>query len=90
MTKKFKVIEVKTIERDGDDYEYVSNIGIDTNGNIVIYKTPNVLNAMHFNEWGDDFELQGKLRKQFIELVKNYFLPKEKHEISYKLVTVNW
>lgn len=90
MTKKFKVIEIKTIERDGDDYEYVSNIGLDDNGNIVIYKTPNVLNAMHFNEWGDETEPQSKLRKQFIELVKSYFLPKQKHVISYKLVTVDW
>lgn len=90
MKKTFKVIEVKTIERDGDDYEYVSDIGLDDNGNIVIYKTPDVLNAMRFNEWGDGLEAQGKLRKQFIELVRSYFIPKSKHEISYKFVTVDW
>lgn len=89
MTKKFKVIEIKTIERDGDDYEYVSDIGLDDRGNIVIYKTPDVLSAMHFNEWGDELETEGKLRKQFIDLVKTY-LPKKKHVISYKLVTVDW
>ena len=89
MTKKFKVIEIKTIELDGDVYEYVSGIGIDSNGNIVIHKTPEVLSAMHFNEWGDELEIQAKLRKRFIELVKTY-LPKKKHEVSYKLVTVNW
>lgn len=90
MKKKFKVIEIKTIEHDGDDYEYVSYIGIDDNGNIVIYKTPNVLSAMHFNEWGDETYPQAKLRKQFIELVKTYFGHRGKYEISYKLVTVEW
>lgn len=89
MTMKFKVIEVKIIERDGNDYEYVSDIGLDGNGNIVIYKSPNVLNAMHFNEWGDELALQNKLRKQFIELVKSYFVPRDKYEISYKTVTVS-
>lgn len=88
MKKTFKVIEVKTIERDGDDYEYVSGIVLDTNGNIVINKTPDVLSAMRFNAWRVGLETQGKLRKQFIELVKSYFLPKKNHEISYKLVTV--
>ena len=90
MTKKFKVIEIKTIERDGDVYEYVSNIGLDSNGNIVIHKTPEVLSAMHFNEWGDELDTQAKLRKQFIDLVKSYFIPKQKYVISYKLVTVDW
>lgn len=90
MKKKFKVIEIKTIERDGDDYEYVSDIGLDDNGNIVIYKTPDVLNAMRFNEWGDETYPQAKLRTQFIDLVKTYFHHKENHEISYKLVTVDW
>ncbi len=90
MKKTFKVIEVKTIERDGDDYEYVSDIGLDDKGNIVIYKTPNVLNAMHFNEWGDKLETQAKLRKQFIDLVKSYFLPKKNYKISYKLATLNF
>ena len=89
MKKTFKVIEVKTIERDGDDYEYVSSIGLDTNGNIIITKTPEILIAMRFNEWGEELETEGKLRKQFIDLVKT-FLPKKNHVISYKLVTVEW
>ena len=90
MTKKFKVIEIKTIERDGEDYEYVSDIGLDDTGNIVIYKTTNVLSAMHFNEWGDETYPQAKLRNQFIELVKTYLCNKQKYEVSYKLVTVEW
>lgn len=83
MIKKFKVIEVKTIERDGDNYEYVSNIGLDTNGNIVIHTSPNVLNAWIFNEWGDKIETEGKLRNQLMNMVQTYFT-KKNHTISYK------
>ena len=87
----FKVIEVKIAEYDGrmtyDNYKYVSDIGIDMVGNIVIFTSPNIMDAMKFSDGEDN--VQTKLREQFINMVKTYF-PKKNHQISYKLVTVTW
>ena len=53
----FKVIEVKIAEYDGrmtyDNYKYVSDIGIDMVGNIVIFTSPKIMDAMRFSDGGE-------------------------------------
>ena len=82
---KFKVIEIKTIERDGDSYEYVTKIDVDQYGRIVIVTSPGVLNAMRFSDY--DVKNEKSLRDQLLNLVKTYF-PKKNHTIQYRSVTI--
>jgi len=81
---KFKVIEIKTIERDGDSYEYVTKIDVDQYGRIVIVTSPGVLNAMRFSDYDGN---EKSLRDQLLNLVKTYF-PKKNHTIQYRSVTI--
>ena len=87
----FNVIQIKNTEFDGrlyyDTYEYVTSIGVNDKGMIVINTSSDVLKSMWFNDWGVQNDKEKKLREQFIELVKSYF-PKKNHEVSYKVVTV--
>lgn len=46
--KRFKVIEVKINEHDGDSYNYVTKIDVNHHGKIVIGTSPSVLDAMKF------------------------------------------
>ena len=84
--EKFKVIEIKEIERDGDSYEYVTKIVVNQYGEINIFTSPNVLNAMQFNDWA--IENEKPLYDQLLNLVKTYF-PKKNHVIQYRTVTIN-
>lgn len=87
----FNVIQIKNTEFDGrlyyDTYEYVTGIGVNDNGMIIINTSSDVLKGMRFNDWNVQNDKEKKLREQFIELVKNYF-SKKNHEVSYKVVTV--
>ena len=83
---KFKVIEIKTIERDGYSYEYVTKIDVNQYGRIVILTSPDVLDAMKFIDY--EVEYEKPLRDQLLNLVKAYF-PKKNHTIQYRTVTIN-
>ena len=82
---KFKVIEIKTIERNGDSYEYVMKIDVNQYGRIVIVTSPDVLDAMKFSDYIVEYEKP--LHDQLLNLVKTYF-PKKNHTIQYRSVTI--
>ena len=83
---EFKVIAIKEIEYDGDSYEYVTKIDVNQYGQITIFTSPNVLNAMKFSDYV--VENEKSLRNQLLNLVKTYF-PKKNHTIQYCKVTIN-
>lgn len=85
MKKSFKVIEVKINERDGDSYDYVTKIGVDYDGKIIICTSPDVLNAMKF--MNEAYDKESVNREQMLNLVKSYF-PKKNHTISYRTLTI--
>ena len=85
MKKSFKVIEVKINERDGNSYDYVTKIDVDSYGKIVVITSPSFLDAMKFMDEAYNEELI--IRDQMLNLVKSYF-PKKNHTISYRTLTV--
>ena len=85
--RRFKVIEVKENEYDGDSYEYVTKIDVNHYGKIVIGTSPSVLEAMKFMD-EEYFVPEKEKRELILKLVKTYF-PKENHTISYRTVTIN-
>ena len=87
MKIEFYIIEIKTTEFDGDSYEYVTSIDVDSNGRITVNTSLDPLKGIRFSDWGVNYEPEKKLREQYINMVKSYF-PKKNHQISYKLVTV--
>lgn len=85
---EFKVIVIKEIEYDGDSYEYVTKIDVNQYGQITIFTSPNILNAMKFSDYVVENENEKSLRNQLLNLVKAYF-PKRNHTIQYCKVTIN-
>ena len=84
---EFYIIEIKIAELDGDYYEYVTGIEVNSNGFIIVNTSNDPLNAIRFNTWGVNNKSENKLREQYINMVRNYF-PKKNYQISYKFVTV--
>lgn len=89
MKIEFYVIEIKITEFNGDCYEYVTSIDVNSNGCITVNTSSDPLEGIHFSDWGANHEFEKKLREQYIDMVRSYF-PKKNHKISYKLVTVTW
>ncbi len=90
MEQVFNVIEIKFSDDFlNDSYYYVSQITTDNNGNITIIKSPDIFNAMKFNDWKVHDEHEKKLRKQLLELVKSYY-PKKNYVISYHNVKISY
>ena len=87
MKIEFYIIEIKTAEFDGDSYEYVTSIDVNSDGRIIVNTSLDPLKGIRFSDWGVNYEPEKKLREQYINMVKSYF-PKKNHQISYKLVTV--
>lgn len=86
--ESFKVIEIKEIEYDGDSYEYVTKVDVNQYGQIVVFTSPSIFNAMRFSDYSVQTENEKSLRKQLLDLVKTYF-PKKNHTIQYRSVTIN-
>ena len=84
--ESFKVIEVTISERDGDSHKYVTKIDVNQYGQIIIMTSPNVLDAMRFNNYV--IENEKALHNQLMNLIKTYF-PKKNHTIQYRTVTIN-
>lgn len=89
MKIEFYVIEIKIAEFDGDSYEYVTGIEVNSDGRITVNTSVDPLKAARFSSWGVNNDSEKKLLEQYINMVKSYF-PKKDHKISYKLVTVTW
>lgn len=87
MKIEFYVIEIKIAEFEGDCYEYVTSVDVNSNGCITVNTSLDPLKGIRFNNWGVNHESEKKLREQYINMVRSYF-PKKNHQISYKLVTV--
>ena len=84
---RYKVIEVKINEYDGDSYYYVTKIDVDQYGNTDIITSPDVLNAMKFSDYSIYIEQEKENRELILKLVKSYF-PKKNHTISYRTLIV--
>lgn len=87
MKNEFYIIEVKITDHEGDSYQYVTGIEVNSNGWIIVNTSNDPLDGIRFNIWGLNNDQETKLREQYINIVKSYF-PKKNYEISYKLVTV--